>query len=213
MARPLRIQFPGAFYFVTSRANDDRTIFVSRKDREKFLEILSIAHKRFGFIVHAYTIMPHYYQLLVETPHANISKGMQFINSNYNTHYLFRHSWVGHLFNGRFKAILVDPETYLEEVSRMIHLTAIKEKIVTRPEEYEWSSYHYFVHDKPAPDFLNVDFTLRRDGANLFVAMERYRNFVLQGVDQKIPNPLKKIVKQTILGSAEFSARMVELFE
>ena len=141
MARPLRIEFPGAVYHITSRGNERKKIFWDDQDRELYLARLDQIHERFHWHVHAYVLMSNHCHLLVETPMANLSRGMRQLNGVYTQEFNRRHGRVGHLFQGRFKAILVEEDNYLLEVSRYIILNPVRAGMVERPEEYRWSSY------------------------------------------------------------------------
>src|SRR4030042_5793823 len=126
MARPLRIEFPGAVYHVTSRGNARQTIFIDDEDRGGFLDLLSIVVERFNWICHAYCLMGNHYHLLIETPDGNLSKGMRELNGIYTQHFNRRHGRVGHVFQGRFKAILVEKDSYLLELCRYIVLNPVR---------------------------------------------------------------------------------------
>jgi REP element-mobilizing transposase RayT len=141
MARPIRIEFEGAVYHVTSRGNERRKIFFSRKDYEKFKEYIVEAKEKYRFILHGYVLMTNHYHLLIETPEKNLSKIMHHINSSYTTYTNVKRKRSGHLFQGRFKAIVVDKDSYLLELSRYLHLNPVRAKIAERPEDYPYSSY------------------------------------------------------------------------
>ena len=126
MARPLRIQYPGAFYHVTSRGNARKAIFRSNRDREKFLSYLESAHDRYGATIHVYCLMDNHYHVLVETPLGNLSKILHHINGAYTTYFNTKRKRSGHLFQGRYKAILVEKDSYCKELSRYIHLNPIR---------------------------------------------------------------------------------------
>jgi REP element-mobilizing transposase RayT len=145
VARPLRIEYPGAFYHVTSRGNERRTVFQSNRDREKYLSYLESAHERYGAVIHVYCLMGNHYHLLLETPRANLSKILHYINGAYTTYFNIKRSRSGHLFQGRFKGILVDKDEYCKELSRYVHLNPVRAGMVKAPLEYPWSSYRYFV--------------------------------------------------------------------
>jgi REP element-mobilizing transposase RayT len=170
------------------------------------------AFERFGIIIHAYCLMINHYHLIVETPRANISKAMQLVNSYYNTYYLHQHGYVGHLFQGRFKAILVERDEYLEELSRYIHLNPVRAGLTRRPDEYEWSSYRAFLGLSAAPVFLDTASTLNAFGADSETARKNYEHYVLEGLERDIDDPLKKVKNQTFLGSDEFVSRMSEKY-
>src|SRR3990170_8349518 len=145
MARPLRIEFEGAFYHITSRGNLRDRIFFDDKDRETFLEILRRTKERYGYLLHAYALMGNHYHLLIETPKANISQIMQNINTSYTVYVNRKYQRSGHLFQGRFKGIIVDKDEYLIALSRYIHLNPVRAKIVQKLEDYKWTSYKAFI--------------------------------------------------------------------
>ncbi len=129
MARPLRIIYPGAFYHVTSRGNEQRDVFKSRRDREKFLLYLESATVRYGAVIHAYCLMSNHYHLLLETPEGNLSQIMRHINGAYTTYFNIKRKRAGHLFQGRYKAILVEADAYAKELSRYMHLNPVRGEI------------------------------------------------------------------------------------
>src|SRR5215213_10285052 len=141
MARPLRIDVPGALHHVTSRGNERRPIFRSNRDREAFLQLLAEAVKRFGWSVTAWVLMTNHFHLVIQTPEANLSRGMQWLNGSYADWFNRRHERSGHLFQGRFKSFLIDQETYFDEVLRYVVLNPVRANMVGGPEEYRWSSY------------------------------------------------------------------------
>ena len=160
MARPLRIPFPGAFYHVTSRGNERKAIFKSTRDRQKFLEYLETATERYNAVIHAYCLMDNHYHLLLETPSGNLSQIMQHINGCYTTYFNVKRTRAGHLFQGRYKVILVEMDEYAKELSRYIHLNPVRAKSVETPDKYEWSSYNSYIGEEKAPNWLQRDFIL-----------------------------------------------------
>ena len=118
MARSLRIEFPGAFYHVMSRGNEKQAIYRNRRDREKFLGYLESAAIRYGAIFHSYCLMENHYHLMIETPNGNLAQIMRHINGAYTAYFNAKHSRVGHLFQGRYRSILVDVDTYCLALSR-----------------------------------------------------------------------------------------------
>ena len=148
MARPLRITYPGAFYHITSRGNERKAVFKSKRDREKFLEYLESATQRYDAQIHTYCMMDTHYHLLLETPSGNLSQIMRHINGAYTTYFNVKRGRSGHLFQGRYKAIVVDIDQYAKELSRYIHLNPVRAKMVETLEEYEWSSYKFFISKK-----------------------------------------------------------------
>ena len=133
MARPLRILYPGAFYHITSRGNEQKALFKSNKDREKFIEYLESATERYDAVIHAYCLMDNHYHILLETPSGNLSKIMAHINGAYTNYFNAKRERSGHLFQGRYKAILVEADEYAKELSRYIHLNPVRANIVEHP--------------------------------------------------------------------------------
>ncbi len=204
MSRPLRIVYPGAFYHVTSRGNEQKDIFKSRRDREKFLEYLESATQRYGAVIHAYCQMSNHYHLLLETPAGNLSQIMQHINSAYTTYFNAKRKRAGHLFQGRYKAILVEADEYATELSRYIHLNPVRAAMVARPEDWPWSSYRGFIGQGRAPVWLKREFILSYFGKKAAGAEKKYRVFVEDLLGTAYESPLKVTVGTAILGSVEF---------
>jgi len=204
MSRPLRIEYPGAFYHVTSRGNERKTVFQSNRDREKYLSYLESAHKRYGAVIHAYCLMGNHYHLLLETPRGNLSKILQYVNGAYTTYFNIKRSRSGHLFQGRFKGILVDKDEYCKELSRYIHLNPVRAGMVKSPSEYPWSSYRYFIGKGKKPEWLTMELVLDEFGGEGRRGFRRYREYVEGGVSKEVENPLKKVIASTFLGGEEF---------
>ena len=204
MARPLRIEYPGAFYHVTSRGNERKAVFKSRRDREKFLSYLESASERYGAVIHVYCLMDNHYHLLLETPFGNLSKIMQHINSAYTMYFNTKRKRAGHLFQGRYKAILVDADEYAKELSRYIHLNPVRAGVDQGPSEYEWSSCRYYMARKEAPEWLHREFILSYFADDPSAAMKKYRAFVLSVMGQEYESPLSERRHSVILGSQEF---------
>ena len=141
MTRPLRIEYPNAVYHVTSRGNARNKIFLGDQDRENFLAVLDAVVKRYNWLCHAYCLMDNHYHLMIETPDANLSRGMRQLNGVYTQKYNWWHSKTGHIFQGRYKAILVEKENYLLELCRYVVLNPVRANMVDKPEEWKWSSY------------------------------------------------------------------------
>jgi len=204
MARPLRITYPGAFYHITSRGNERKAVFKSRKDREKFLEYLESATKRYEALIHAYCLMDNHYHLLMETPSGNLPRIMAHINSAYTTYFNNKRDRSGHLFQGRYKAILVEADEYAKELSRYIHLNPARAGIVELPMEYEWSSYSYYIGKRKAPEWLHMGFILGYFGRKISDSQKNYEKFVSILTDSEYESPLNNVVGSTLLGTQEF---------
>jgi putative transposase len=157
MARPLRIEFPGAVYHVTSRGNERRNIVRDDRDREMFVILLARVVARFGLRLFAWTLMSNHYHLFLRTPEPNLSRAMHMLNQLYAEYFNWRHRRVGHLFQGRFKAFLVDSEEYFREVARYVVLNPVRAGMRKTPGGYKWSSYRATAGLEEAPEWLAVD--------------------------------------------------------
>ena len=208
MARPLRIEFPGAVYHVTSRGNARDLIFIDDSDREDFLLILGSVVRRYNWLCHAYCLMDNHYHLLIETIEGNISRGMRQLNGVYTQKLNGKHARTGHIFQGRFKAILVEKESYLLEVSRYVVLNPLRAKMVERPEAWRWSNYTATAQMTSVPEFLTVDWILGCFADNKKGAAECYREFVSNSDSGS--NPLDKVKGRLFLGGEEFGKRLIE---
>ena len=204
MARPLRITYPGAFYHVTSRGNERKAVFKSKRDREKFLEYLESATQRYDARIHTYCLMDTHYHLLLETPSGNLSQIMRHINGAFTTYFNVKGDRSGHLFQGRYKAILVDIDEYAKELSRYIHLNPVRAQMVETPEDYDWSSYKFYIGKQKSAKWLCRDFILGYFGREVSSAEKMYQDFVNALTDQEYTSPLEQVVSSTLLGSADF---------
>ena len=165
MARPLRIEYEEAVYHVTSRGNARDRIFSDDSDKEKFLEKLNSVIKRYNWLCHAYCLMDNHYHLLIETLDANLSMGMRQLNGVYTQAYNRRHKRPGHLFQGRYKAILIQKENYLLELCRYVVLNPVRAKIVKNPEDWKWSSYLATAGSIKKQEYLTIDWVLGQFGS------------------------------------------------
>ena len=208
MTRPLRIEYSGAVYHVTSRGNARNTIVADDQDRLQFLAVLEHVVKRYNWLCHAYCLMSNHYHLLIETPDANLSIGMRQLNGMYTQKYNRRHKKPGHVFQGRFKAIVVDKENYLLELCRYVVLNPVRTKAVKEPKQWPWSSYQATAGLKAAPEYLSVEWIQGLFGDRKRSAQRRYRAFVEQGMDKA--SPWGKIQGQVVLGDDGFTEKVKE---
>jgi len=208
MARPLRLQFSGALYHVTARGDGQEDIYLSDNDREMFLAVLAQVQERFNWLVHAYCLMTNHYHLLIETPDGNLSEGMRQLNGVYTQRFNRIHQRVGHVFQGRYKAILVEKESYLLELSRYIILNPVRAEMVSEPGEWAWSSYRAMVGVERPPAWLETRNILSGFGQNEAAAVRNYIDFVMDGIGR--PSPWAQLQNQAYLGSAQFVEKMVE---
>jgi len=204
MARPLRIEFEGAFYHITSRGNEKKAIFRGTEDFARFLAAISRAHERYGFLVHAYVLMTNHYHLLIETPRPSLTASLHDLNTAYTNYFNRKYNRVGHLFQGRYRCILVEKDAYLLELSRYLHLNPVRAGIVQRPEDYRWSSYLSYVIALPLPAWLRTDDVLGQLSARKPEARRRYRLFVKDGLKGAIQNPLEQVIAGLALGGTKF---------
>ena len=189
MARPLRIEYSEAFYHVTARGNEQKDIFRDERDRERFFVYLETAVVRYKAVIHAYCLMDNHYHLLVSTPAGNLSQIVRHINGAYTVYFNKRHHRFGHLFQGRYKAILVNADEYAGELSRYIHLNPVRAGVTNLPEGYPWTSYLNYIGKKKAQGWLTTDWLLRYFGEAPTEAQRKYRA-VKEGKEQK-GHPLK----------------------
>lgn len=202
MARPLRIEFAGALYHITSRGNERRDIFFSDDDRLAFLKTLSQVCERFNWLCHAYCLMSNHYHLLIETLDGNLSKGMRQLNGVYTQYVNRTHGRVGHLFQGRYKGILVQKEAYLLELARYIVLNPIRAGMVRKLEKWPWSSYPATAGLVEKPRFLVIDWLFSGFSGDRRAATRAYVHFVAEGKRQ--PSPWQVLKNQIYLGSDQF---------
>ena len=213
MARPLRILYPNAFYHITCRGNDRRVIFRDDQDRTHFVERLRGALEIFSVRVHAYVLMSNHFHLIVETPKANLSEFMRQFNISYTVYYNRRHRRIGHLYQGRFKAIVVDKDSYLLELSRYVHLNPIRIKAKTQRSEterireisrYRWSSLPGYLDGKRKDSWITYGAVLSYvDGSR-----QKYAAFVQEGIRQGFATPWEDLLAQMVLGDRDFVEKL-----
>lgn len=210
MARPLRLEFEGAVYHITSRGNALDAIFFADHDREEFLAILGKVVERYNWICHAYCQMTNHYHLLVETPDANLSQGMRQLNGVYTQWINRHHRRTGHVFQGRFKSILVQKESHLLELARYVALNPVRAGMVRSPCEWGWSSYRATSGQREIPSFLTVEWLLHQFGDDIPRAIRAYREFVQQGHEVAIWDQMRS---GNVLGSEEFIRQLEPLLK
>ena len=204
MSRPLRLDHAGALWHVTSRGNERREVFVDDEDRREFLRLLGRTVELFGWKLHAWVLMGNHYHLFVGTPEATLSRGMRQLNGDYAQHFNRRHGRDGHVFQGRFKAILVQREAHLLEVARYVVRNPVRAGIVASPGDWPWSSYRATAGLESAPEWLDTSFLLEQFGSRRAAAATKYREFVLdQGAASY--DPWGQVLGQIYLGSASFA--------
>jgi putative transposase len=206
MARQLRIEYAGALYHITSRGNAQETIYRNNKDRTEFLSLLNNTCNRFHWYCHAYCLMDNHYHLLIETNTSSLSKGMKHLNGTYTPFFNRSHKRVGHVYQGRFKGILVEKESYLLELSRYIVLNPVRARMVRTAKDWQWSSYRATAGISVAHSCLTTDWLLACFCKQRKRAQRAYREFIQQGKNQ--PSPWENLKNQIYLGSSEFVEEM-----
>lgn len=204
MSRPLRIQFPGALYHITSRGDGREIIYLDDRDRTVFLGVLKHVCARFNWVCHGYCLMPNHYHLLVETPDANLALGMRQLNGMYTQRFNRRHGRVGHVFQGRYHAVVVQKESHLLEVARYIVLNPVRAGLARSARSWRWSSYRATAGLANPPAWLCTGWLLQSFGRGHVAASEAYRRFVDEGVRE--PSPWEQLKQQMYLGDDGFVA-------
>jgi len=206
MARPLRIELAGGLYHITARGDRRDDIYFSDDDREAWLSVLGEVCRRFNWRCHAWCQMTNHYHLVVETPDANLSRGMRQLNGVYTQYVNRTYGRVGHLFQGRYTGILVEKESYLLELARYVVLNPVRAGMVNDAGDWPWSSYRAMIGEAPCPEWLETDWLLAQFAADRARAIGRYRDFVRAGVG--LPSLWEDLRGQVFLGSEAFVDRM-----
>jgi len=213
MSRPLRIEFPGAVYHVTSRGNAKADIFREDGDRQLFLKVLTQVVKRFNWLCHAYCLMDNHYHLLIETPEGNLSAGMRQLNGVYTQAFNRKHGRVGHVFQGRFRSILVEKQSHLLELCRYVALNPVRAGACEHPSHHPWNSYLATLGKQPCPSFLTTDWVLGNFFRSRGKARIAYQKFVEDGLSTSSRSPWTQLRGQIVLGGDAFLQRIRDLLE
>jgi putative transposase len=211
MARPLRLELSGAVYHITSRGDGREDIFLCAEDRRAWLEVLAEVCKRCNWVCHAYCQMTNHYHLVIETPDANLSQGMRQLNGVYTQRFNRSHQRVGHVYQGRFKAILVEKDSHLLELARYVVLNPLRAKMVRNLAHWPWSSYLASCGQSVKPDWLHVDFVLSQFSLQRARAIAHYVAFVLEGAG--LPSVWSQLRGQVYFGSEAFVSGMQALVD
>lgn len=203
MARPLRIEYAGAFYHITARGNAGQDIFLDDADRRLFLTILAGVVEEYQWVCYAYCCMSNHYHMLIETRHPNLSAGMRQLNGVYTQSFNRRHDRTGHILQGRFKSILVKKESHLLELCRYIVLNPVRAGMTPSPDAWQWSSYQATAGHVPTADFLSPDWILAQFSVSRKKAQKLYAQFVLSGITKE--SPWKDLKAGMFLGPASFA--------
>ena len=204
MARPLRIELPGGLYHVMSRGNERQPIVRDDADRCKRVDWLRRTVETYGWRLHAFALMTNHEHLFVETPEANLSAGMKLLNGSYTGYFNHRHKRAGHLFQGRFKAQLVEQQDYFLEISRYIHLNPVRAKLAGRPDAWPWGSCPGYLRATRRLDWICYDRVLGEFGRTTTQARRAYGQFLRAGIDEPPRSPFETAVAGLIVGSSSF---------
>ena len=208
MARPLRIEFPGGLYHVTSRGDRREAIYLDDADRQAWLILFAQVCQRYNWVCHAYCLMDNHFHIVVETAEANLSAGMRQLNGVYTQTHNRRHDRVGHVFQGRFKAIIVQRENYLLELARYVVLNPVRAHMCDLPEQWPWSSYNATIGTQATPAWLHTDWLLSQFGSRRKTAITAYINHVRAGVG--LPSVWDGLKHQLYLGDDEFAKDLAQ---
>lgn len=206
MARKPRVFYPGGLYHIICRGNHRQVTFLDEPDYTEFLHRISFYKERYQFLFYAFILMPNHIHLLIEMTDAPLSKIMQGITQSYTQYFNKRHIRVGHLFQGRYKAILCDKDSYLLELVRYIHLNPVRAKMVERPEDYRWSSHINYLGN--AAGLVERDFVLQIFSRNMTEAVSAYKDFIADRISEGFRRDLYKTKEQIFLGEEDFVQRV-----
>jgi REP element-mobilizing transposase RayT len=220
MARPLRIQYPGAVYHITHRGNERKAIFRNKADPRQFLSLLVQSLETYDVRLHSYVLMSNHFHLLVETPLGNLSEFMRHFNITYTSYFNRQHKRSGNLYQGRFKSFLIDRENYLSKVSRYIHLNPVKIKTMKSKTfqdqfrylfNYKWSSLSGFANLNKRDDFVEYGYVLQEFGGDTRSGRTSYMKQIAKDLQKGMPLE-EKIVGQSILGEDDFVSWVKEKY-
>lgn len=209
MARPLRIELAGGLYHVTSRGDGREDIFLDDADRLAWLELFDQTCRRFNWVCHAWCLMSNHYHVVVETIEGNLAQGMRHLNGVYTQTFNRTHHRVGHVFQGRYKAIIVEKDGYLLELARYVVLNPLRANMVKEVADWPWSSYAAMTGGQAVPDWLETDWILGQFSIQRSRAIRHYVDFVRAGVG--LPSLWSKLSGQVYLGSEPFIKSMQRL--
>ena len=212
MARKPRVHFPGAFYHVISRGNQGQKIFHDDADREGYLSLLQEVQTRYGLKLYAYVLMGNHVHLLVEVGGLPLSKIMQNLQFRYTRYYNRRYRKMGHLFQGRYKAILCDRDSYLLELVRYIHLNPVRAGLVRQIDRYRWSTHPIYLRGDERR-LVSVNSVLEQFGGTRAAAIRRYRKFIHDGLGEGHREDYYQVIDQRFLGDEEFVEEVREKAE
>ncbi len=206
MARPLRLEYPGAVYHVMARGHERSAIFRDADDRAKFLALVAEIVQEEKWLVHGYCLLGNHYHLMIETPAGELSRGMRALNGDYARWFNWQHDRRGHVFEGRFRAVLVQKESHLLELHRYIVLNPVRARLARRAGDWRWSSYRATAGLERAPGWLETDWTLAQFARSRSAAREDFQRFVDMG--KVAGREVTEMEAAPYLGDADFRKRI-----
>ena len=212
MSRPLRIQYPDALYHVMNRGRRGDEVFTEAEDYAAFIDLLKEIVDDYNVKVSAYCLMSNHYHLLVKTPDSNISRAMRHLNGVYTQRYNRIHHCDGPLFRGRYKAILVEADSYLLELLRYIHRNPLEANLVDNLQKYNWSSHKGYLSKAKKWDWLHKRFALSLFSKDHAESIRLYKQFISQEVPDEINKILGRRKLPPVLGTKKFMDRVKDLF-
>lgn len=212
MSRPLRIQYPNAWYHVMNRGRRGEKVFERKEDFLSFIELLKELNEVFNVRVAAYCLMTNHYHLLVQTPDANLSRSMRHLNGIYTQRYNKRHCYDGQLFKGRYKSIIIDSDSYALELIRYIHRNHLEAGLVDNLQKYQWSTHNAYLSNAEKWQWLHKDYILKLFSKTKPESIRLYKQFVKKETSDKIHKIYARTNLPAILGSINFIDRIKKSF-
>ncbi|MBI4208924.1 MAG: transposase [Deltaproteobacteria bacterium] len=207
MPRKPRIHYSGAFYHLFSRGNQKQPIFFDQRDHSEFISRLQHYHKKYPFQLYAYALMPNHFHCLIEAQETPLSKIFQAFLSSYTQYFNKKYGRVGHLFQGRYKAILCDKESYLLELVRYVHLNPLRANLTQNLADYPWTTYSVYIGQRQE-SWIETHLVLSQFSSKIEIARDRFAQFILDGISLNYEDPFEKIGSQRIQGSSEFNSKV-----
>ncbi len=211
MSRPLRVEYPGAWYHVFNRGRPKENIFFKDDDFRLFFQLIEEATRLYKLEVHAYTLMPDHYHLLIRTPAGNLSEIMRYINGTYTQKINRKYSYEGSMFRGRYKSILIEEDGYLLELIRYIHRNPLNAGIEKRPATHNWTSYRAYMRKKDRPNWLKVEQVLSRFDRYEKTALDKMVQFIEESASNGLEQRLRGVKWPSVLGGEDFKEKVKEM--
>jgi len=204
MSRPLRIEYPEAWYHVMNRGRRFEDIFLAEDDYQQFIDLLIESSEMWNVNISAYCLMPNHYHMLVHTPEANLSRFMRHVSHVYTRRFNAVHHYNGQLFRGRYKSILVSADVYLKQIVRYIHRNPIRAGITDNLRGYKWSSHRGYISEAKKWEWLYKDFIFKMFSDNKIKAKQVYRKFVRESDSEEIESIFSKLRLPVVIGTEHF---------